>query len=175
MEERGLLQSSHLNADHHTVMPPSLLEGTGHPNKDENIPLRGSNQATWAGHNASRPIIQPHSPCQPLTQAAKHSRQISRLQRQEATQQLKKAVTNLIAEQAIKADAIADAHSVKSKWVKALIVGSTNYGSKCKSQLYNTLVSTKAQEVNSGKFLSSIFTTINSPPRSSGWGAPFPD
>jgi len=130
-------------------------------------------ECNW--RNASRPIIQPRSPCWPLTQAAKHSCQISRLQRQEATQQLKKAVTDLIAEQAIKADAIADAHSVKSKWVKALIVGGTNYGSKRKSQLYNALVSAKAQEVNSGKFLSSIFTTINSPPRSSGWGAPFPD
>ena len=95
---------------------------------------------------------------------AKHSCEISRLQRQEAAQQLKKVVTDLITEEAIKIDAIANTHSVKSKWVRTLIVGGTNYQPKCKSQLYNALVSTKVQEVNTGRLLSSIFTTINSSP-----------
>ena len=104
----------------------------------------------------------------------KQSRKISRLQRQEAAQQLKKAVTDLITEEATKINAIADAHNVKSKWVKKLMIGGMNYWSKCKSQLYNVLVSAKVQEVNSGRPLSSIFATINSPLRSSGWGMPFP-
>ena len=139
------------------IQQPSLVEIN-----PGNIPVQKSHEATWAGHNAARPVIKPRTPPRPLTEADKNSRKIAKEQKQSADKLLQEAIKNLFAEQNAKIEAIAKEHNVQPKRVRKLLVGTTHYQPNRKVQLYNALISAKAQEVNAGKvlllFVSDTFT-----------------
>ena len=117
---------------------------------DENAPVRDAHAATWAGRNATRPVIKLRAPPRPLTEAAKNSRKIAREQRQNSDERLRNAIKEFVAEQDAKIEAIAKEHNVQPKRIRALVVGATHYQSNRSVQLYNALLSAKAQEVNTG-------------------------
>ena len=135
----------------------SNREEVEHPSEDENPLTRRTHSATWAGRNASRPIIKPRAvSSRPLTEAVKKARKITREQNQEANERLRNAVTMFVVDQNAKISEIAKAHNIKEKRVQSLVVNQTQYRSTRKTQLYNALISAKAREVNAGKC--SLFT-----------------
>ena len=117
---------------------------------DKNVPARDAHAATWAGRNATRPVIKLHAPPRPLTEAAKNSCKIAREQKQNSDERLRNAIKEFVAEQDAKIKAIAKEHNVQPKQVRALAVGATHYQSNRSVQLYNALLSAKVQEVNKG-------------------------
>ena len=136
--------------DHRTTAPPLPPESVTQPlslseaNPDSlgNVPVKNSHEVTWAGCNATHPVIKPHTPPHTLTsEAAKNSHKITKEQKKNVDEDLQKAVKELIMEQ----------NDVQPKQVQMLVVGETHYWPNQKVQLHNALVSTKAQEVNVSK------------------------
>ena len=85
-----------------------------------------------------------------MTEAAKNSRKIAREQKQNSDERLRNAIKEFVADQDAKIEAIAKEHNVQPKQVRALMVGAAHYQSNRSVQLYNALLSAKAQEVNTG-------------------------
>lgn len=109
--------------DHCTTAPPlppesvaqPLLLSEANPDSLGNVPVQNSYEATWAGRNATRPVIKPRTPPCPLTEAAKNSRKIMKEQKKNADEDLQKAVKELIMKQNAKIEAIAKEHNVQPK------------------------------------------------------------
>ena len=107
---------------------------------DENAPVRDTHAATWAGCNATHPVIKLRAPPRPLTEAAKNSCKLAQEQRQNSHEHLRNTIKEFVTEQDAKIEAIAKEHNVQPKRVWALVVGATHYQSNHSVQLYNALL-----------------------------------
>ena len=127
-----------------------------------------SSQADWRSRNPNQPVIPPHSQGQNLTPAERSSQAKAATQRKLKQAELSEAVQDLLAEQMVSIDVIAQKHSVSVTKVKKLLAVGTNYKGSRTPSLQDALLHAKAQEVNSSALFlfswTNMYSSANSPP-----------
>jgi hypothetical protein len=153
----------------HTISQPVESLAQGHTEHEGNTNTQdtlggaatgvasNANNLSWAARNPNRPIIELRAPLNPAQKAhanaQRASRKISSQQRKESEEALHSSIRRLLAEQAQRMDEIALEHGVSVEKVKKLVGGTRHYTASRSTQLENTLMHVKAEEVNKGNVL----------------------